>query len=92
MENQCNAKMKPKFYFISNTLDLSSKVNLRNKLKTFRLYVNGEEFDLLQLGSKHFIKGKKYKVINILYFQLDVEAKMFDMYITFKKLKQKKGN
>jgi len=87
MENQCNAKMKPKFYFISNTLDLSSKINLKSKLKTFRLYVDREEFELLQLGSKHFIKGKKYKVINILGYQLDVEADMFDIYVTFKKVK-----
>lgn len=87
MENQCNDKMKPQFYFISKTLDLSSKINHINKLKTFRLYVNGEEFELLTKGSKHFIKGKKYKVISILYYELNVEEKMFDMYITFKKLK-----
>jgi len=88
MEGKCNNKMKPKFYFISKTLDLSSKLNLKNKLKTFRLYVDREEFELLQLNSKHFIKGKKYKVINILGYQLDVEADMFDIYVTFKKVKQ----
>lgn len=88
MENQCNDKMKPKFYYVSNSLDLSSSINLDNKLKTFRLYVNREKFELLIKGSKHFIKGKKYKLISILYFQLNVEEKMFDMYITFKKLKK----
>ncbi len=88
MENQCNDKMKPKFYFISKTLDLSSKINLKTKLKTFRLYVDREEFELLQLGTKHFIKGKKYKIIHILGFELDVNSKMFDIWITFKKLKK----
>jgi hypothetical protein len=87
-QNQCNHKMKPKFYFISKTLDLSSKINLKNKLKTFRLYVDKEEFELLQLNSKHFIKGKKYKIVNIVYYSINIEEKMFDMYITFKKLKQ----
>lgn len=88
MENTCNDKMKPKFYYVSNSLDLSSSINLDNKLKTFRLYVDREKFELLTKGSKHFIKGKKYKLISILYFQLNVEEKMFDMYITFKKLKK----
>lgn len=87
-QNQCNHKMKPQFYFISKTLDLSSKINLKNKLKTFRLYVDREEFELLQLNSEHLIKGKKYKVINILGYQLDVESDMFDIYVTFKKLKK----
>lgn len=88
MENTCNDNFKHQFYFISKTLDLSSKVNHINKLKTFRLYVDREEFELLTIGSKHFIKGKKYKVVSILYYQLNVEEKMFDMYVTFKKLKK----
>lgn len=87
MENQCNDKKNVKFYFINKNLDLTSNVNLKNKLKTFRLYVDKLEFELLQLNSKHFIKGKKYKIVNIVYYSINIEEKMFDMYITFKKLK-----
>lgn len=87
MENTCNDNFKPKFYYVSKTLDLSSSINLDNKYKTFRLLLSEFDLSFLQLGSKHFINGKKYKVMLIPAVQI-TEDNMYDVYVIFKQLKK----
>ena len=85
MENKCNKGNITSFFIMDKRLDLSSKVNRDSNYSIFRLYLTEFEMQFLEINSKHFIDGKKYKIKTINYIQID-EKGMYDCYVIFKNL------
>ena len=65
--------------------DLSSKVTRETGYLTHKLILNINDFEILQIGSKHIIDGKYFEVVMLPFWQM-LPPRQFECFVIFKKL------